>query len=84
MLGHWVRKQKAIELEHAVQRMTSDPADFFGFSDRGRIAVGKAADLMVFNPETVNSSQLAEQTLYDLPAGGKRLYSPPTGMEIWM
>lgn len=81
MLGHWVRKQKAIELEHAVQRMTSDPADFFGFADRGRIAVGKAADLMVFNPDTVNSSQLAEQTLYDLPAGGKRLYSPPTGMD---
>lgn len=84
MLGHWVRDEKAIELEHAIQRMTSDPADFLGFSDRGRIAVGKAADIIAFDPQTVNSSQMAEQILFDLPAGGKRLYSPPTGMAYVM
>ncbi|MGE4238849.1 N-acyl-D-amino-acid deacylase family protein [Ramlibacter sp.] len=81
MLGHWVREEQAISLEHAIQRMTSDPADFFGFADRGRIAPGKAGDIMVFDPATVQSSTLAEKVLYDLPAGGKRLYSPPTGME---
>lgn len=82
LLGHWVREKKAMSIEQAVQRMTSDPADFFGFRDRGRIAIGKAGDLMVFDPATVNSAQMAEQVLYDLPAGGKRLSSPPTGMKF--
>jgi N-acyl-D-aspartate/D-glutamate deacylase len=81
MLGHWVRDKGAISIERAVQRITSEPADFFGFRDRGRIATGKAADIMVFNPRTVNSSAMAERILFDLPAGGKRLSSPPTGME---
>lgn len=80
MLGHWVREKKAMEMEHAIQRITSDPANFFGFSDRGQVALGKHADLMIFDPTTVNSSEMAEQALYDLPAGGKRLFSPPTGM----
>ncbi|MGE4238908.1 N-acyl-D-amino-acid deacylase family protein [Ramlibacter sp.] len=82
MLGHWVREKQAMTMEHAIQRITSDPADFFGFADRGRVAQGKAGDLMVFDPRTVRSSALAEKVLYDLPAGGKRLSSPPTGMEF--
>jgi N-acyl-D-aspartate/D-glutamate deacylase len=84
MLGHWVRDEQAIELEHAVQRMTSEPADYFGLRDRGRVAVGKAADLMIFNPETVNSSDRPDQVLYDLPGGGMHLFSTPTGMEYVM
>lgn len=80
MLGHWVREKNAISIERAVQRITSEPADFFGFKDRGRIEMGYVGDLMVFDPKTVRSSALAEKVLFDLPAGGRRLSSPPTGM----
>ena len=73
MLGHWVRREHALTIEHAIRRMTSEPADFFGFHDRGRIAEGKAADLMVFNPATVDAPRMATEVRYDLPAGGERL-----------
>ena len=81
MLGFWVRERQAITLEHAIRRMTSEPADYFGFADRGRIGLGKAADLMIFDPATVGSSQRPNKVLDDLPAGGTHLYSTPSGME---
>ena len=80
MLGHWVRDEKVIDLEYAVKRMTSEPADYMHMFDRGRVAKGKRADLMVFDPATVGSVQPPELQLNDLPAGGTRLYARPTGM----
>ena len=55
LLGTWVRERKALTLEEAVRRMTSDPADFFGIRDRGRLAPGLAADIAIFDPATVGS-----------------------------
>ncbi|MGE3492986.1 MAG: amidohydrolase family protein [Vicinamibacterales bacterium] len=52
-LGLYVREKKVISLEEAIRKMTSLPADQFGFADRGRIAVGKAADLVIFDAATV-------------------------------
>jgi N-acyl-D-amino-acid deacylase len=49
-LARYVRELKVVTLEEAVRKMTSLPADHFGFRDRGRIAVGQAADLVVFDP----------------------------------
>ncbi|MBV8030240.1 MAG: amidohydrolase family protein [Betaproteobacteria bacterium] len=72
VLGTWVREKKVLTLEEAVRRMTSDPADFFGIKDRGRIKPGLAADLVVFDPEKINSSGRPER-LYDLPGGAKRM-----------
>jgi N-acyl-D-amino-acid deacylase len=80
MLGHWVRDEKVIDLEYAVKRMTSEPADYMHMFDRGRVATGKRADLMIFDPATVGSVQPPELQLNDLPAGGTRLYARPTGM----
>lgn len=79
MLGHWVRDEQALTLEHAVKRMTSEPAAFFGLRDRGRVAVGAAADLMVFDPQTVGTAERAD-VRRDLPGGGERLYSEATGV----
>jgi N-acyl-D-aspartate/D-glutamate deacylase len=72
MLAHWVREKKALTLEHAVKRMTSEPADFFAITDRGRLKRGLAADIVVFDPVTVNSPTRGTM-VYDLPAGGGRL-----------
>ncbi|MGA8049250.1 MAG: amidohydrolase family protein [Burkholderiales bacterium] len=81
VLGTWVRERKVLRLEEAVRRMTSDPADFFGIRDRGRIALGLAADLVVFDPATVGSAGRPER-LYDLPGGAKRMVMRSQGVEM--
>ena len=53
VLGKYVREQKIITLEEAVRKMTSLPADQFGFADRGRLAPDKAADIVIFDAATV-------------------------------
>jgi N-acyl-D-amino-acid deacylase len=53
VLGHYVRERRVIPLEEAVRKMTSLPADRLGLRDRGRIAEGMAADLVVFDPGRV-------------------------------
>jgi N-acyl-D-aspartate/D-glutamate deacylase len=80
VLGTWVRERKALSLEEAVRRMTSDPADFFGIRDRGRLAPALAADLTVFDPARVASVGRPER-VYDLPGGAKRMVMRSKGIE---
>jgi N-acyl-D-amino-acid deacylase len=80
MLGTWVREKKVLTLEEAVRRMTSDPADFFGIRDRGRIKEGLAADIAIFDPATVGSVGRPERR-YDLPGGAKRMVMRSQGIE---
>jgi N-acyl-D-aspartate/D-glutamate deacylase len=79
MLGHWVREKQALTLERAIQRITSEPADFFGFRNRGRLKGGAAADIVVFDENTINSP-LRPTPVKDLPAGGTRLYCKAEGI----
>ena len=79
LLGHWVRELGALSLEEAVRRLTSHPADVFGLHDRGRVALGLPADLVVFDPERVGAGPL--ERVYDLPAGQDRLISRAIGVE---
>jgi N-acyl-D-amino-acid deacylase len=79
LLGHWVREQKALTLEQAIKRITSEPADFFGISDRGRLETGAAADIVVFDEDTIGSP-LRPTPVKDLPAGGMRLYAKAAGI----
>ena len=54
MLTHWVRDRSRgprLPLEFVIKRQTSETADFFGFHDRGRLAVGKKADVNVIDFE---------------------------------
>ncbi|HSA90931.1 MAG TPA: amidohydrolase family protein [Burkholderiales bacterium] len=81
VLGTWVRERGVLTLEEAVRRMTSDPADFFGIRDRGRIAPGMAADLVLFDPATVGMAGRPER-IHDLPAGGKRMVKRSRGIEM--
>lgn len=53
VLGRYVRERGALTLEEAIRKMTSMPADRLGLEDRGRIAEGLAADLVIFDAEMV-------------------------------
>jgi N-acyl-D-aspartate/D-glutamate deacylase len=53
ILGHYVREQKLLPLTQAIHKMTGLPAAQLGLKDRGRIAPGYVADLVVFDPATV-------------------------------
>ncbi len=53
VLGHYVRERKLLTLEDAIRKMTQLPASRLGWSDRGTIAQGHCADLVVFDPQTV-------------------------------
>jgi N-acyl-D-amino-acid deacylase len=80
LLGTWVRERHAMPLERAVQRLTAQPADFFGIKGRGRLKPGYAADIAIFDPATVGSSHRGERR-YDLPGGAKRMVMPSLGVE---
>lgn len=53
VLGRFVRERRLFTLEEAVRKMTSLPAARMSLNDRGRIAPGMKADLVLFNPDTV-------------------------------
>jgi N-acyl-D-aspartate/D-glutamate deacylase len=82
-LGHWVREQGAFDLVEGVRRLTSHPAALYGIQDRGRIAVGAHADLLMFDPDTVGMS--GPTRVNDLPGGGTRTVRSPTGIHgVWV
>ncbi len=54
VLSDYVRDKKTISLEDAIRRMTSLPAQKFGFTDRGLLRKGMSADIVIFDPDTVN------------------------------
>ncbi|MEL0084149.1 MAG: amidohydrolase family protein, partial [Gammaproteobacteria bacterium] len=78
LLERWVRDTGALTLEEGVRKLTSEPADFFGISNRGRIAVGCKADLVLFDLQKVACGD--KQVAQDLPSGGKRFVTPAYGI----
>jgi N-acyl-D-aspartate/D-glutamate deacylase len=79
LLGHWVREKKAFTIEQAVHNLTQRPAEMFGITDRGLLAEGRPADVVVFDPMTVGPGPL--KRVYDLPAGADRLVSEASGID---
>ena len=71
LLGHWVRREQVMSLEHAVRRLTFESASAFGIYDRGLLRPGMAADITIFDPDTVQP--LPEDVVHDFPAGGWRI-----------
>ena len=78
LLGYWVREQEIMSLEKAVRRLTFESASAFGIFDRGLLRPGMAADITIFDPETVRS--LPEQVVHDFPAGGWRISEMAEGI----
>jgi N-acyl-D-aspartate/D-glutamate deacylase len=79
VLGQSVRRRGVLSIEEAVHMMTDVPARLFGLRERGRIAEGWHADLVVFDPERVDSGPAIAR--WDLPGGGERLYAESVGVE---
>jgi N-acyl-D-aspartate/D-glutamate deacylase len=79
LLGKAVRDRELLPLEEAIQMLTDTPARLYGLRDRGRIAPGWFADLVVFDPHDVGPGEVRMR--FDLPGGAPRLFSQPTGIE---
>ncbi|MET0904087.1 MAG: amidohydrolase family protein [Acidimicrobiales bacterium] len=79
LLGGWVRDRQVMPLERAVHKLTGEPASVYGLTDRGLVQAGRAADLVVFDPDTVAPGPL--RRVRDFPADGERLTADaPEGM----
>ena len=79
LLGHWVRERKVFSVEEAVHNLTQRPAEMFGITDRGVLAEGRPADVVVFDAKTVGPGPL--KRVNDLPAGADRLVSQASGID---
>jgi N-acyl-D-aspartate/D-glutamate deacylase len=79
VLGRAVRERGALPLEEAVQLLTDRPARLYGLRERGRVAEGWYADLVVLDEQRVGPGQV--DLRFDLPGGAGRLYAEPTGVD---
>src|SRR5206468_7193568 len=78
VFSHGVRTKQAFTLEQAVRMVTFVPATLWGFADRGLIRPGLAADLVVFDPDTIAAEM--PEVVDDLPAGARRLIQRARGI----
>ena len=81
LLAHWVRDRNAFTVEEAVHKLTAELAGLYGIADRGRLAVGAAADIVVFDLDTIDPGPLTR--VRDLPGDEERLIADqPTGIDF--
>jgi N-acyl-D-aspartate/D-glutamate deacylase len=78
LLSHWTRDKQAFTLEQAVRMITLVPAQQWGFADRGLIREGLAADLVVFDPDTIAAEM--PEVVDDMPASARRLIQRTRGV----
>ena len=77
ILSHWHRDTGVYTLEEAVRRMTAVPAGVLGLEDRGVLAVGKRADLNVFDVEALEERM--PTIVHDFPFGAPRFIQRAAG-----
>jgi N-acyl-D-aspartate/D-glutamate deacylase len=80
LIGTFVRDKHALSLEHAIKRITSEPAAFFGITDRGVLKPGMAADIAIFDFDRIACPERPE-IRFDLPGGGRRLVTEAQGVK---
>lgn len=82
-IGDCINGRQLVSMERAVQMMTSVPADLFGLFDRGRIAVGNRADMVLFDPTSIGAEHAT--MVNDLPGGTARLVAAAKGVHaVWV
>ena len=79
-LTHWVRDKEIMSLEQAHYKMSSLPAWFADFKDRGALRIGAWADIMVYDQQELGF--LYDRMVYanDFPGGERRVIQKPTGL----
>jgi len=80
VLGHWVREEKVLTLEEAVRKLSAMQAALYGMHDRGLLRPGMAADVVIFDPDTIAADEPDETN--DLPAGLMRLRQTAQGVHF--
>lgn len=79
LFSEFVRKSGAMTLEEAVKKITADTADIWGLKERGRLKPGYAADIVVFDPDTIARGE--ERPAYDMPGAGMRYVRDSVGVD---
>ncbi len=83
LLGHWARDLAVMSMTQAVHKLTAQPAKVLGLKDRGQLLPGYAADLMLFDPQTVGRGP--KHRVFDLPGGAARLNTLANGVHgVWV
>ena len=83
LMGHWARELGTMSMSEAVRRLTSQPAQVFGMRQRGTLREGYAADLLLFDPQTV--ARGPKRRVFDLPGGAPRLTTDAVGVHgVWV
>jgi N-acyl-D-amino-acid deacylase len=79
LFSEFVRKSGALTLEQAVRKITADTADIWGLKGRGRLQPGQAADVVIFDPQTIGRG--VERPVFDMPGDGMRYVRSATGID---
>ncbi|HEY6197579.1 MAG TPA: amidohydrolase family protein [Candidatus Binatia bacterium] len=79
LLGLWVRERQVMTLEHAIHKLTFHVASIVALSGRGLLRPGYAADVVLFDPATVDSHE--PEWAYDYPGNTKRLIQRSDGIK---
>ena len=79
LFSEFVRNSGDFTLEQAVKKITADTADIWGIKDRGRLKPGLAADVVVFDADTI--ARLEERPVHDVPGNGLRYIRSATGVD---
>lgn len=79
LFSEFVRKSAHLSLEQAVRKITADTADIWGLKDRGRLRPGLAADIVIFDPETIDRAE--ERPVFDMPGEGMRYVRDARGVQ---
>lgn len=83
LMGHWSRDKKVMSLPHTIHELTQKPARIFRLAQRGLVAPGYYADLLLFDPDTVGRSD--RYKVNDLPGGNSRLHTDAIGVAgVWV
>ena len=79
LLSYWVREKGIMSVEDAVYRMTGKTALMHDLHDRGFIAAGKAADITIFDPDTIASKP--REPMHEFPGGEMHVKQGATGID---
>ena len=83
LLGHWSRELGVLSLAEAAWRLTGHPAKIYGIRERGALCAGYWADLLLFDPQTVQRG--SKRRVFDLPANQPRLTADAIGVHgVWV